>query len=594
MKKIVKGNDFTMRIPVMKLVDGEKQAFPLPGCTDIVVRACSAYRRYELTYTVDAKEDNVILARVEGDQIPLGTYALEVRGKIFGNDWRSNEYEQFQIVDKNADADTAFGSTDDGENSVEMDTAVVYMPPDRELSALVSQAQGLTDKADAAVAKADDAAAKADAAYSKIDGALAKVQNVDVDIDGTTLAVTRPDGERKDFDLGTLKGEKGDTGAQGPAGPQGAKGDKGDAGTTGAQGPQGEKGDPGTAGARGSLILKASTDVMSNGKVSASDLAIPDGVTVAVGDIVMDSNDDLYRIAARNDDGSYTVGAVLANIRGAKGDKGEKGDTGDPGKDGTNVIEPFVWEPFKDLEHWDITAMDFATGTVTLGTDKHGLAVGDMVTVAANVKDWAGAYEIGISWETCMGLSDMQSFPVRQFSAIPAMAVTAVDGAKVQMDALKMTTSYAPTVGHWQLQRLSGSGKGIALPDRYKGRPLTVTVEGQYVSFSSQWSFYNARQVLLDAKGNTIFGQMYDEVCGLPFVKQMCSMRSGHAECVDIGANLYGETISMGTKLPFWSLNKEGDWDVGNGTQICVPRELCHYATRVIVTPYQEITKLQK
>ena len=142
MKKIVKGNDFTMRIPVVKIVDGEKQAFPLPGCTDIVVRACSAYRRLELAYTVDAKEDNVLLARVEGDEIPLGTYALEVRGKIFGNDWRSNEYEQFQIVDKNADADTAFGSTDDGENSVEMDTAVVYMPPDRELSALVSQAQG--------------------------------------------------------------------------------------------------------------------------------------------------------------------------------------------------------------------------------------------------------------------------------------------------------------------------------------------------------------------------------------------------------------------------------------------------------------------
>ena len=141
MKKIVKGNDFTMRIPVMKLVDGEKQAFPLPGCTDIVVRACSAYRRLELAYTVDAKEDNVLLARVEGDEIPLGTYALEVRGKIFGNDWRSNEYEQFAIVDKNADADTEFGETDEGENSVEMDTAVVYMPPDRELSALVNQAQ---------------------------------------------------------------------------------------------------------------------------------------------------------------------------------------------------------------------------------------------------------------------------------------------------------------------------------------------------------------------------------------------------------------------------------------------------------------------
>lgn len=141
MKRIVRGNDFTMRIPVVKIVEGEKVAFPLPGCTDIVVRLCSAYRRLELAYTIDAKEDNVIVARVEGDRIPLGTYALEVRGKIFGNDWRSNEYEQVAIVDRNADADTELGETDEGENSVEMDTAVVVLPPDRELEALVKEAE---------------------------------------------------------------------------------------------------------------------------------------------------------------------------------------------------------------------------------------------------------------------------------------------------------------------------------------------------------------------------------------------------------------------------------------------------------------------
>lgn len=139
MKRIVRGNDFTMRIPVVKIVDGEKVAFPLPGCTDIVVRLCSAYRRLELAHTIDAKEDNVIVARVEGDRIPLGTYALEVRGKIFGNDWRSNEYEQVAIVDRNADADTELGETDEGEDSVEMDTAVVILPPDRELDALVKE-----------------------------------------------------------------------------------------------------------------------------------------------------------------------------------------------------------------------------------------------------------------------------------------------------------------------------------------------------------------------------------------------------------------------------------------------------------------------
>lgn len=140
MKRIVRGNDFTMRIPVVKIVDGEKVAFPLPGCTDIVVRLCSAYRRLELAHTIDAKEDNVIVARVEGDRIPFGTYALEVRGKIFGNDWRSNEYEQVAIVDRNADADTELGETDEGEDSVEMDTAVVVLPPDRELDALVKEA----------------------------------------------------------------------------------------------------------------------------------------------------------------------------------------------------------------------------------------------------------------------------------------------------------------------------------------------------------------------------------------------------------------------------------------------------------------------
>lgn len=140
MKRIVRGNDFKLRVPVMKIVDGAKVAFPLPGCTDIKVNVVNQYRRIALSYTIDVSEDNVLLARVEGDKVAVGTYALEVKGKIFGNDWRSNEYEQFQIVDNNASGDTVF-EPQEGEDSVEMDTALVVLAPSVELGNLIKDAE---------------------------------------------------------------------------------------------------------------------------------------------------------------------------------------------------------------------------------------------------------------------------------------------------------------------------------------------------------------------------------------------------------------------------------------------------------------------
>lgn len=157
MKKIVRGNDFTLRIPVKKIVNGEQVAFPLPACTDIVVNIVNQYRRVALSYTIDTAEDNIINARVEGDAVSVGTYALEVRGKIFGNDWRSKEYEQFAIVDNNASGDTAFnGELIEGEDSVEMNTALVILPPTAELTQLITDANTAIE-----TAKQTDATLKA-------------------------------------------------------------------------------------------------------------------------------------------------------------------------------------------------------------------------------------------------------------------------------------------------------------------------------------------------------------------------------------------------------------------------------------------------
>lgn len=157
MKKIVRGNDFTLRIPVRKIVNGEQVAFPLPACTDIVVNIVNQYRRVALSYTIDTTEDNIINARVEGDAVSVGTYAIEVRGKIFGNDWRSKEYEQFSIVDNNASGDTAFnGELIEGEDSVEMNTALVILPPTAELTQLITDANAALE-----TAKQTDATLKA-------------------------------------------------------------------------------------------------------------------------------------------------------------------------------------------------------------------------------------------------------------------------------------------------------------------------------------------------------------------------------------------------------------------------------------------------
>lgn len=157
MKKIVRGNDFTLRIPVCKIVNGEQVVFPLPACTDIVVNIVNQYRRVSLAYSIDTAEDNIINARVDGDAVSVGTYALEVRGKIFGNKWRSKEYEQFAIVDNNASGDTEFnGELIEGEDSVEMNTALVILPPTAELTQLITDANTALE-----TAKQTDATLKA-------------------------------------------------------------------------------------------------------------------------------------------------------------------------------------------------------------------------------------------------------------------------------------------------------------------------------------------------------------------------------------------------------------------------------------------------
>lgn len=541
MKRIVRGNDFTMRIPVVKIVEGEKVAFPLPGCTDIVVRLCSAFRRHELTYTIDAKEDNVIVARVEGDRIPLGTYALEVRGKIFGNDWRSNEYEQVAIVDRNADADTELGETDEGENSVEMDTAVVVLPPDRELEALVKEAQAQNK----AMSELSDTIKVSEEGRVKSEELRAKSEEARVQAE---LTRANSEAERVQAEGTRTKTE---------------------------------------TGREANELTRKSNEAKRQDNETARQTAEEKREKA-----------EEQRVKAEEQRVKNEQARITAETK-RESDMAQAVDKANTASDiAISANEPFVWMPFADLEHWNITAMDLTTGTVTLDTEEHGLAVGDSVTIAVNICDYSGPYSSskpngrGVSWDTAMGTDRLKNFPVKKFSSIPEMQVTAVNGAEITIDALKTDKNYTPTPKDWQLQRLpetSGS-RSVEIPERYKGKAVTITVEGQYTNRRNTWSNYGVRTLVCDDKGDTIFDGMGDDQCGLPFVKQIWSGRSGHQEFVDIGTTFYNEGLTTGGdhKVSCF-VDKPGDWDITLGKYLVMPWRLTHYATRVTVTPYHSL-----
>ena len=103
-----------------------------------------------MEYTIGVEDDSLLEVSVHSSEMALGAYALEVKGKLFGCSWRSNEYEQIMLVDNNASGDTEFGETDEGEDSVEMDTAVVVLAPvtvvDGNFEVLIGEAVSESEK----------------------------------------------------------------------------------------------------------------------------------------------------------------------------------------------------------------------------------------------------------------------------------------------------------------------------------------------------------------------------------------------------------------------------------------------------------------
>lgn len=146
MKKIVLGNDFNLIIPVSRKVhtstgDVIQDFNLLPACTDLQVNLVNFNETISLPCKVDVEHTSRLIANVDSSKLNIGNYALEVKGKIYGNAWRSNEYEQIAFVNNNASADEIFdGEIIEGESSVEVDHVFILLPPTVELSDLINKA----------------------------------------------------------------------------------------------------------------------------------------------------------------------------------------------------------------------------------------------------------------------------------------------------------------------------------------------------------------------------------------------------------------------------------------------------------------------
>lgn len=108
---------------------------------------------------------------------------------------------------------------------------------------------------------------------------------------------------------------------------------KGATGATGAPGKDGSPGAKGDPGENGASAYPCSTAIDSNGSTLVSSIIMPTGRSIAVGDMLVSTNNggvaQVNSVSGNNVNYTY-----VGSIKGAKGDTGAAGQNGAPGADG--------------------------------------------------------------------------------------------------------------------------------------------------------------------------------------------------------------------------------------------------------------------
>ena len=105
MKSIVRGNDFTIQIPVRQTSDEGIVAVDLTKCSELRVVLSGDLGSYEPSFVISDTDTSLLICSVDGSLLPRGVYSVDVNGEYYGIQWRSVKVEQIRIVEHDDDAD---------------------------------------------------------------------------------------------------------------------------------------------------------------------------------------------------------------------------------------------------------------------------------------------------------------------------------------------------------------------------------------------------------------------------------------------------------------------------------------------------------
>ncbi len=193
-----------------------------------------------------------------------------------------------------------------------------------------------------------------------------------------------------------------------------------------------------------------------------------------------------------------TLRLVSDGEKGDKGDTGEQGPQGEKGEKGEDgaTAGSLILQPYNDYECYNVTALDYETGIVTVDSAVEGsINVGDYVAVTFNTSKVGGNYFAPLSKPT-----NYKYYHVGDKMSVSFLyaQVTAVDGKQVTVSAYINTgKGTLATATDYMLVHYGSTAPNtmkIELPSGYQGKPLRVEVMGQCIGVNAaNWNTWKVQ-----------------------------------------------------------------------------------------------------